>query len=122
MALNKLRAFHLLKGEAAEQKALKYLQQQGLKLITQNYRCKYGELDLIMQDQTALVIVEVRYRKNQQFGGALESINRSKQARIIAAAQHYLINHKTNAPIRFDVIAMTENNPLNWIKNAFQLN
>jgi len=112
---------HLLRGDQAEQQALAYLQKQGLKLEARNFRCKQGELDLVMREGSTLVIVEVRFRQSEQFGGALASVTRQKQARIVAATQHYvIINGKTDAAIRFDVVAITGNGGIDWIKNAFQ--
>lgn len=115
----KQKATHLIRGETAEQQACDYLKKQGLKLIERNFRCKQGELDLIMQDKQTLVIVEVRYRQTQQ--SALESVTHSKQSRIITATQIYLSQHKTNTAIRFDVLTLSEDGQLNWIKNAFGL-
>jgi len=121
MLFGKAKPVHLQKGQSAEQQALSYLQQQGLTLVCSNFRCKMGELDLVMKDGTALVIVEVRFRQSEQFGGALASITRQKQARIVAATQHYvIINKLSDASIRFDVVAVSGDNRLNWIKNAFQ--
>jgi putative endonuclease len=121
MMFGKAKAKHLVKGDSAEQQALIFLQQQGLKLVCPNFRCKVGELDLVMNDGAALVIVEVRYRQSEQFGGAIASITRQKQARIIAATQHYvIINHLSHLAIRFDVVALSGDNTINWIKNAFQ--
>ncbi len=114
---------HLVQGEKAEQKALQYLQDQGLAVVGQNFRCKQGEIDLIMRDNNFLVFVEVRYRKNSQYGNALETVTPKKQSRIIAATQHYLVkNNLSRQSVRFDVVAMTGNNQLNWVKNAFQVN
>jgi len=110
-------------GNRAEKLAAKYLQQRKLTLIETNYRCKLGELDLVMWDQDYLVFVEVRYRKSQGFGGALESIDRHKQAKLLKAAQHYLITRNQNEPpARFDIICMTgqlSKPQYQWIKNAF---
>lgn len=115
------KASHLAKGESAEQIASLFLQKQGLTLVCHNFRCKLGELDLVMQDKAALVIVEVRFRQSDVFGGALASITRKKQARIIAATQHYvIINRLSHVAIRFDVVAVSGNGSINWIKNAFQ--
>lgn len=111
---------HLAKGSATEEQACQFLISQGLKLVDRNFRCKSGELDLVMLDGKTLVIVEVRYRKNNRYGGAEASVTRQKQAKIIAATHYYLTQHKTGASIRFDVIAITGDNPVNWIKNAFQ--
>lgn len=112
---------HLQKGDAAEQRALSFLQGQGLNFVEKNFRCKLGELDLVMRDGAALVVVEVRYRQSEHFGGALASVTAQKQARIIAATQHYVIIHRLNTlPIRFDVVALAGDGQIHWIKNAFQ--
>ncbi len=116
----KPRAEHLIRGEKSEQLACEYLLTQGLKLIEKNFHCRYGELDLIMQQATTLVIVEVRYRKSNKFGHALETIGKQKQSRIINSTQYYLSQHKINSRVRFDVIAMSGDKELNWIQNAFQ--
>ena len=63
---------------------------QGLSLLTRNFRSRLGEIDLIMDDGQSLVFVEVRYRRGNAFGSGAESVNRRKQARITACAQHYL--------------------------------
>jgi len=101
--------------------ALQYLQQQGLRWLASNYRCKLGELDLLLWEGNTLVVVEVRYRKNDHYGGAAASITDQKQQRIIKATQHYVIMHNLNqVAVRFDVVALTAGKPLEWIKNAFQ--
>lgn len=121
MLFGKPKAAHLQKGDSAEQLALAYLQQQGLHLVCSNFRCKTGELDLVMKDSGVLVIVEVRFRKSDKFGGALSSITRQKQMRIVSATQHYVIINKLNhVAIRFDVVAISGDNRIDWIKNAFQ--
>lgn len=115
-----LRPLHLIRGEKTEQLASQYLLKQGLKVVEKNFRCKHGELDLIMRDDQTLVIVEVRFRKSNKYGGALESITYKKQSRIIVATNYYLLINKINSPIRFDVITMSNETQINWIKNAFQ--
>ncbi|MCG8083044.1 MAG: YraN family protein, partial [Candidatus Thiodiazotropha taylori] len=69
-----MKADHLQQGEAAEQLAVDYLSRRGLKLVTRNFRCKVGEIDLIMREKRTLVFVEVRYRQSDDYGSALESI------------------------------------------------
>jgi putative endonuclease len=114
-------AQHLVNGRLAEMQALQYLQQQGLRWLASNYRCKLGELDLLLWEGNTLVVVEVRYRKNDHYGGAAASITDQKQQRIIKATQHYVIMHNLNqVAVRFDVVALTAGKPLEWIKNAFQ--
>jgi putative endonuclease len=115
-----------MNGKQAEQWALTYLQQQGLSLVTKNFHSRHGEIDLIMTDGNTLIFVEVRYRKSAKYGSALESVNHTKQSRIIHTAQTYLQQHPENhLECRFDVIAISPNNTINeitWVKNAFQLN
>ena len=77
-------------GKDAERQALEHLQNQGLRLLAQNWLCKRGELDLVMLDGDTVVFVEVRYRKNTQWGGALASIDGRKQQKLIFAAQYFL--------------------------------
>lgn len=91
--------------------------------MARNYHCKGGEIDLIMQQQRALVFVEVRFRKSAAFGSAAASVTRSKQQKIITAAQHFLMDNSklANLPCRFDVVAITAGQ-IEWIENAFTLN
>ena len=77
-------------GKAAEHQALDYLRGQGLQLLAQNWRCKGGELDLVMLDGDTVVFVEVRYRLHADFGGALGSIDGRKQKRLVLAATLFL--------------------------------
>jgi putative endonuclease len=119
LAKLKTKAAHLLRGECAEQQAQKFLISKGLKPVCRNFRCKHGELDLIMTDNKTLVIIEVRFRKTNKYGSALESITYTKQSRIIAATHIYLSTLKMDNPIRFDVIAISGNGDIDWIQNAF---
>jgi len=119
MAILPNKPIHLQRGANAEHLAYQFLLAKGLKPVTRNFRCKLGEIDLIMEQGNTLVIVEVRYRKHTKFGSAEESITRKKQSRIIAATQYYLAGSRRNQAVRFDVIAITGNNPPNWIQNAF---
>ena len=115
------------RGQDAEQACCSYLQQQGLKLLDRNYHGRRGELDLVMQDSDTVVFIEVRYRKNNAFGGALESITSSKLEKIRLTAEQYLQQETNLKDGRFDVVAMTgkiQNNgsydySFEWIKNAF---
>ncbi len=107
-------------GVKSEKQALNYLLSQGLTLVCQNYYCRMGEVDLIMQDQDTLVFIEVRYRKNSDFGGALASITTAKQKKLIKTAKHYLAQLEYEPYCRFDAIAIEQHsNTLEWIQNAF---
>jgi len=107
-------------GEAAEALACRYLEQQGLVLIERNYRCRVGEVDLIMRDGDCLVFVEVRSRHHSRYGTPAETVTRTKQRRLCRAASHFLLTHHCNAPCRFDVIAILQQQQLEWIRDAFQ--
>ena len=113
------------RGRKAEQLALDWLCRRGLKLLERNYRCRAGELDLVMQDGEWLVFVEVRYRSGKQFGGAAASVNQIKQQRLYAAASHYLLQRHGDwpPPCRFDVLCMEPARPgrlgIRWLRNAF---
>jgi putative endonuclease len=107
-------------GRRAELEALAFLQARGLRLIESNYRCRAGEIDLIMADGETLVFVEVRMRVNRRFGGAAASVTPAKQRRLCAAARHYLLNRgEPDGPMRFDVVALEGGSTPHWIPNAF---
>ncbi|HZW13741.1 MAG TPA: YraN family protein [Noviherbaspirillum sp.] len=118
-ALIRPRTAKQVDGDAAEDRALHYLQQQGLKLVERNFRCKGGEIDIIMQDRGALVFVEVRKRANGRYGGAAASVTAGKQARLVVAAQTYLQRLREQPVCRFDIVAI-ENGTLEWLKNAIE--
>lgn len=107
------------KGAEAEQAAADYLAGRGLRLVARNYRCRGGEIDLVMRDGATLVFVEVRARGGMGFGGAAASITGAKQARIILAAQHYLQRHRLDAPCRFDAV-LVQGGRLEWLPGAFE--
>lgn len=114
-------------GTAGESAALEFLREHGLKLIARNYRCKAGELDLVMLEGATLVLLEVRYRGDGRFGGAAASVDARKQRRIANAARHLMLTRRDllRYPARFDVIALIpgpDGQPcIEWIRNAFTL-
>jgi putative endonuclease len=113
-------------GFQTEEIALHYLLAHKLKLLMRNFRCKMGEIDLIMlTPKHEVVFVEVRYRKTNAFGGAVMSITVAKQRKLIKTAQYFLQTHPKYAqhPCRFDVIAIhgSMNQPdIEWIQDAIQ--
>ncbi len=109
------------RGIRAEQAACDFLCQQGLKLRERNYHCRRGELDLVMQHGPTLVFVEVRQRAARGLVNAAESVTRSKQKRLLAAARHYLMSHPAlaEAPMRFDLIAC-DGEDLVWQQDVLQ--
>ncbi|EDY87671.1 conserved hypothetical protein TIGR00252 [gamma proteobacterium HTCC5015] len=106
-------------GELKEQLARRYLERQGLQHIDSNYNAPCGEIDLIMNEgNAALVFVEVRHRSQNRYGGAALSVDKRKQQRLQATAQHYLQAHPNRfASCRIDVIAI-DGEQIRWIKNA----
>ncbi|MEX2353060.1 MAG: YraN family protein [Gammaproteobacteria bacterium] len=110
-------------GKQAEAKALVYLRQQGLIEIERNFHTRYGEIDLIMLDNTTTVFVEVRSRKHTGYMNVIETIDAKKVKRIILASRIYLQARGENTELyRFDVVTLsgTLHSPeINWIKNAF---
>jgi putative endonuclease len=110
-------------GLAGEEQALAHLQSAGLQLVLRNFRCKAGELDLVMLDGATLVLVEVRYRADDRFGGAAASVGWQKQQRLATAAEYLLLAQPElrRYPARFDVVAIAAGRPIDWIKGAFTL-
>lgn len=110
-----------MRGAEAEDAAERLLQRQGLRTVARNFRCRGGELDLLMLDGATLVVVEVRARGNPAFGNAAESIDARKQARIARATQMFLASqpqYVTHA-LRFDVVLFDGERPGEWIRAAF---
>jgi len=112
-------------GDAAEARALTFLQSRGLVLVQRNYRIAFGpraaagEIDLVMRGAGGmLVFVEVRSRRDARHGGAAASIGATKRARIVRAAQHYLLRLPSPPPCRFDVVVI-DGEAIEWIEAAF---
>ena len=111
------------RGDAAEDDALVWLQTRGLRLLERNYRMPgrgAAEIDLIMQaGDGTVVFVEVRQRSRTDHGGAGASIGAAKRARIVRAAQHYLLPWHRLPPVRFDVVLLGPDG-LQWLQAAFE--
>jgi putative endonuclease len=111
-------------GRWAEHAALEFLSGQGLVCLARNHRCRFGEIDLVMRDGGVLVFVEVRFRRNDDFGGGAASVTYAKRRRLVAAARHYLagLRRQPLPPCRFDVVSVSRPNYLpafEWIRDAF---
>lgn len=105
------------RGREAEARAAAHLEKCGLRLVDRNFRVRGGEIDLIMRDGATLVFVEVRARRNGDFGGAGASIDARKQARLTLAARHWLARHGECA-CRFDCV-LFDAGRLTWLRDAF---
>lgn len=113
-------------GQLAETIACAFLQGQGLALLTRNYRCRSGEIDLIMQQGETLVFIEVRYRQLSDYGSPLATITPAKQRKLRRAAQLYLQRMWGDQwpPCRFDAIGLqgdlnSAQPSIDWVQNAF---
>jgi len=112
-------------GSDAEQLALQYLHRQGLALVSQNFRTRLGEIDLIMQNRNCLVFVEVRYRASNRFSRASLTVDIHKQRKLIRTAAVFLAKRSqfANSVCRFDVVAIDADEQgektIEWIKDAF---
>jgi putative endonuclease len=113
-------------GDSFEQRACTLLERAGLKVLARNYTTRHGELDLVMREGDTIVFVEVRYRKNASHGDAATSVTRSKQAKLILAAQHWLAANPRLAasPCRFDVVSydgLGDTLCQAWLRGAFEV-
>jgi putative endonuclease len=114
-------------GRRGEDAALRHLESAGLELLERNYRCRGGEIDLVMQEGTTLVLVEVRLRSSDEFGGAAASVGPRKQRRFTIAAKHLMLTRPAyrRMPARFDVVAISGGAggaaEIHWIRDAFRL-
>ncbi|MBT8080317.1 MAG: YraN family protein [Gammaproteobacteria bacterium] len=114
-------------GSAGEQRALEYLRSRGLRLLVRNFRCRLGEIDLVMRDGDVLVFVEVRCRRRNARVSAAESVDLRKQRKLVRAARMFLRLEDRYArwPARFDVVACVltprGTGDVHWIPDAFRL-
>ncbi|MGH8179715.1 MAG: YraN family protein [Steroidobacteraceae bacterium] len=113
-------------GLCAENAAAAHLQSQGAHILLRNYRCRSGELDIVARlGEDELVIVEVRTRSSDAYGGAAASVDAGKRRRLIRAASRMLQQRRDLAKlrVRFDVVVVSEpasDSPqITWIKHAF---
>ena len=107
-------------GRLGEDAALAHLLAHGLALVERNFRCKGGEIDLVMRERGALVFVEVRQRAGASHGGAAASVTPAKQRRLVLAAQVYLLRLGSLPPCRFDVVAI-DAGALCWLRNVIEV-
>jgi putative endonuclease len=97
----------------------RFLEAQGLTILTRNFRTRGGEIDLVARDGATLVFVEVRLRRSASHGGAAESITLAKQARMVRAAQLYLLRLRGDPPCRFDAILLDalDASRIEWLRD-----
>lgn len=111
-------------GRHAELLARRYLADRGLRLVTQNFRTRGGEIDLLMLDNTCLVVIEVRYRSSSRFSDPALTVDRRKQRKLARTTALFLARHKRFAehPVRFDVLSIAGDDAtrIRWIRDAFR--
>ena len=107
-------------GREGERLACEYLQKRGYALIERNWRCPFGEIDIIARDGDTLAFVEVKRRSESGYGGANGALTLHKQRRIVATSRMYLSQVESDLPVRFDLVTI-EKGRLTLLKNAFQL-
>jgi putative endonuclease len=107
-------------GARAERLCGQLLERHGLRVLERNWRCRFGEIDLVADDGGTLVFAEVRYRGSASHGGAAESVTAAKRSRVVAAARAYLAG-RPEADCRFDVLLVESLEParIEWIRDAF---
>ncbi|MDW8478952.1 MAG: YraN family protein [Xanthomonadales bacterium] len=113
------------RGAALESAAERWLAARGLEPIARNLRYRVGELDLVMREAATVVLVEVRFRRDDAFGGAVASLDPAKQRRLRAAAAVFLQRHPEyrGMPLRFDLLAGSGDPAAprwRWIRNAIE--
>ena len=100
-------------GDSGERMARRHLVSRGYAILEKNYRCRYGEVDIVAQQGAELVFTEVRTRRGEQFGTAQESITSTKAKHLIAASQHYLERHSLmDMDWRIDLVS------INWPRGS----
>lgn len=113
----------MIRGADSEDRALRFLESQGLRLIARNWRCRAGELDLVMRHGDTVVVTEVRGRGRNDFGAAAETVDQRKQTKIVRATRLFLVQHVELAeqPLRFDVVALDGAGAIEWLRGAFEV-
>jgi len=113
-------------GNESEELALAFLRKRGLRLVCRNFRCRFGEIDLVMRDHASLVFVEVRYRKPGRYASAATSVDGGKQRRLILTGSVFLAGAPefANSSVRFDVVALDgsshRQSKIQWLRDAFR--
>lgn len=110
------------RGRTGETAAASFLEKQGVQIIYRNYRCRYGEIDLIGRERDCLLIVEVKMRKSYRQGRPCEAVDWRKQRKICRVYDYFRMKHRLDdyIPVRFDVVEVDSACHCHWIKNAFE--
>ena len=113
-------------GQWGEDRTAEWLQARGWRIVTRNFRCRMGEIDIIAENGRYLAFVEVKLRKDGSYGAACEAVTLSKRRKLRVTAEYYLMVHPTHLQPRFDVAEVyapqgvrTEQPDIYYIENAF---
>lgn len=109
-------------GVKAEDKATEYLLKLGYKIVARNYRNRFSEIDIICQNDSYICLAEVKYRKNDYYGGGIGAVNYDKQQRLKRAFEYWLAENENYSDLqpRIDVIAIDETGKIQHIENAVE--
>jgi putative endonuclease len=113
-------------GTQGEEIAAQFLMERGYQIVSRNFHCRFGEVDIIARKNEYLVFVEVKLRKNTEYGAPREYVTFTKQKKIKTTAAYYLTFHQENTMVRFDVIEIIAPNGTDYgftvhhLENAFQ--
>ena len=110
-------------GKAGESHIAKYLEQKGYRILKRNYHCRFGEIDIIAENDAYLLFVEVKTREEGSLVNPFEAVTPAKQQRIVLTAGQFLVEHPTTKQPRFDVAAVTTRKGKivgeDYLENAF---
>ena len=105
-------------GFSGEVRAAKYLKKNGYEIIARNFRCPFGEVDIIASNGGVLAFIEVKTRTGDTFGRPNEAVRADRQRRYINCARYYFSGREMDCVVRFDIIEV-EKDGINHIENAF---
>ncbi len=101
-------------GAEGEDRARESLERAGYRILSRNYRCRHGEVDLVAQDGEVIAFVEVKARRSETYGIPALAVTRAKRRRILRAALHWLVSQgMPDRPVRFDVVSLRQG-PAGW--------
>ena len=111
-----------LLGRDGENAAAAYLESRGIHILMRNYRCHFGEIDIIARENSCYLMIEVKTRKGLRWGFPAEAVDRRKQIRISRTCDYFRMRYHLpeDTPVRFDVIEVDLQLECRWIRNAFE--
>ena len=114
-----IKRFNKIKGKKGERRAARYLKRHGYKIICRNFKCPFGEVDIIARKGEVLAFTEVKLRLSDIYGAPSEAVNAARMRRYINSARFYFAGREPDCVVRFDIIEVTEDG-INHIENAFE--